>query len=88
MIDRVLEDQIKVISSFENDLGKRVSQGVPSKQEPEEKTQTPQPMLQAGIFTPQNTLVARWNNLLERIRLCQDRVKKLFGQAEMVESWV
>jgi len=51
MTDRALEDQIKAISSFENDLGKRVRQGVPSKQEPEEKTQTPHPMLQAGIFT-------------------------------------
>jgi hypothetical protein len=78
MIDRVLEDQIKVISSFESNLGKRVSQGVPSKQEPEEKTQTQHPILQTGIFTPQNALVARWNNLLERMKFRQDRVKKLF----------
>jgi hypothetical protein len=88
MIDRVLEDQIKVISSLGSNLGKRVGQGVPCKQEPEEKTQTPHPMLQAGILTPQNALVARWNNLLEHIKFCQDRVKKLFGQAEMVEKWV
>jgi hypothetical protein len=88
MIDRVLEDQIKAISSFESNLRKRVSQGVPSKQEPEEKTQTPHPMLQTGIFTPQNALVARWNNLLERMKFRQDRVKKLFGHAEMVEKWV